>query len=130
MYKVIVAFHDLQDAKVTKGGAFYHFYNVGDIYPRIGFDPGAERIKELASSDNAQGKPLIKRIVEKKSSAPVTPRVIPEIEADDGVEVYHLDSMTKTELIKVADKYGIKINKRLGRTRIIEQIMAGTDAVE
>ena len=51
-YKVIVAFADLRDAN--------HVYNVGDIYPREGYKASIERCEELASSENLQGKPLIK----------------------------------------------------------------------
>lgn len=52
MYKVLVYFEDLQD----KGRP----YNVGDIYPRKGLKPTADRIEELASGKNLRGIPLIK----------------------------------------------------------------------
>lgn len=58
-YKVIKFFHDLQDTVKTKGGEVCHAYHVGDIYPREGYKPSAERIAELAGSDNKQGTPLI-----------------------------------------------------------------------
>lgn len=50
-YKVIHYFEDLQDKK--------HPYNAGDIYPRDGYLPSEERIKELSSDRNRQHKPLI-----------------------------------------------------------------------
>ena len=58
-YKVIKFFHDLQDTVKTKGGEICHAYNVGDTYPREGYKPSADRIAELAGSDNKQGTPLI-----------------------------------------------------------------------
>lgn len=50
-YKVIQAFTDLQD--------FNHVYSIGDDFPRAGMSVSEERIKELASGKNKQGKPLI-----------------------------------------------------------------------
>lgn len=50
-YKVIHYFTDLQD--------FSHPYKVGDIFPRQGMKVSEERLKELSSSNNKQGKPLI-----------------------------------------------------------------------
>lgn len=58
-YKVIKFFHDLQDTVKTKGGEICHAYNVGDTYPREGYKPSADRIAELAGSDNKQGISLI-----------------------------------------------------------------------
>ena len=51
-YVVLALFTDLQDKD--------HLYDVGDPYPRDGLKPSAERIAELMSSDNKQGKALIK----------------------------------------------------------------------
>lgn len=62
-YTVIKSFHDLTD----KNGGNYHFYSVGDTYPRRGKKPGEKRIKELLGADNAQGTPLIK---EKENDKP------------------------------------------------------------
>jgi len=56
MYKVLYIFTDLQDNN--------HLYEVGDIYPREGLEPTAERIEELATDKNKQHKPLIEKIVE------------------------------------------------------------------
>ena len=39
-----------------------HSYNVGDIYPRSGYDVSEERIAELASSDNLRGRAVIELI--------------------------------------------------------------------
>lgn len=56
MYKVIKLFTDLQDNNYQ--------YDVGDTYPRDGFEVLPSRIKELASKKNLQGVPLIKEIEE------------------------------------------------------------------
>lgn len=55
VYKVIEHFTDLQDNDYS--------YNPGDAYPRNDYSPTDDRIKELASSKNRQGKPLIKRVI-------------------------------------------------------------------
>lgn len=56
MYKVIKFFTDLQDGN--------HPYNVGDIFPREGFEVLPSRIKELSGKKNRQGEPLIEIIEE------------------------------------------------------------------
>lgn len=56
-YKVIYRFMDLQD--------FNHIYQVGDKYPRHGAMASQARIKELASTNNKIGKPLIAPILSK-----------------------------------------------------------------
>lgn len=53
-YKVIHYFQDLQD--------FNHKYQVGDTFPRLGLKVTDDRLKELASSNNKQGKPLIEKV--------------------------------------------------------------------
>lgn len=62
MYKVIRGFFDLEDYKDTKSGRVYHEYVEGDVYPRAGVNPGAERVALLASADNLQGEPLIESV--------------------------------------------------------------------
>lgn len=53
-YEVIHYFTDLQD--------FNHPYKVGDSFPRLGLKVSEDRLKELASKNNKQGKPLIKLV--------------------------------------------------------------------
>ena len=60
MYKVINFFTDMQDNNFA--------YDVNDVYPREGLTPTEKRIKELASSKNRQGKPLIKKVAEPKTN--------------------------------------------------------------
>lgn len=57
MFKVLKHFTDLQDNN--------HAYEAGDIYPREGLQPTAERIAELSGSNNKQGVPLIAPIADK-----------------------------------------------------------------
>ena len=56
-YKVIEYFEDLQDNGRP--------YNVGDVFPVDGNTVTAERIAELASTQNRRHIPLIEEIVEK-----------------------------------------------------------------
>ena len=56
MYEVIKYFTDLHDNN--------HPYNVGDEFPRKGISVTAERIAELAGSNNKQNQPLIKLVEE------------------------------------------------------------------
>ena len=53
-YKAKEHFTDMQDNNYS--------YNVGDIYPRSGYDVSKERIAELAGSDNLRGRPVIEII--------------------------------------------------------------------
>lgn len=56
MYKVIVAFTDLQDNNYP--------YKVNDTFPRNGFDVLPSRLKELSTTANRRGIALIKEIEE------------------------------------------------------------------
>ena len=56
-YKVIEYFEDLQDNGRP--------YNVGDVFPAGGNTVSAERIAELASTQNRRRIPLIEDVVEK-----------------------------------------------------------------
>lgn len=58
MYKVLAKFTDLQDNN--------HKYHAGDIFPREGLKVNAGRIKELSTSANRRGFPLIEKIEEPK----------------------------------------------------------------
>ena len=60
MYKVIKNFTDLQDKN--------HPYNVGDTFPRKGLTVSAERLAELAGSNNKQGVPLIAEVKSEKKA--------------------------------------------------------------
>lgn len=55
-YRVIHFFTDLQDNN--------HPYEVGSEFPRDGMTASKSRLKELSSSNNKQGKPLIEEVEE------------------------------------------------------------------
>lgn len=58
MYEVVYRFADLKDDS--------YIYEVGDKYPREGYEPTSERIGELSGTDNKIGKPLIVKKREKR----------------------------------------------------------------
>lgn len=67
MYKVIAKFTDLKDNN--------HAYSVGDTFPRTGAEASEERLKELSTSANRRGFPLIEKAedeepIEKVEDAP------------------------------------------------------------
>ena len=45
---------------------FNHPYKAGETFPRLGLKVSNERLEELASSKNKQGKPLIEKVEEVK----------------------------------------------------------------
>lgn len=53
-YKVKAYWEDLKDGR--------HPYNPGDVYPREGYTPSPERIKELSSTQNKRGIQLIEEV--------------------------------------------------------------------
>ena len=53
-YTVLSEFADLQDEK--------HVYGIGDVYPREGYTPTAERVDELSTGKNLLHKPLIQKV--------------------------------------------------------------------
>lgn len=57
IYKTIVYFEDLNDNSFP--------YNVGDKFPREGFEVSDERLNELSGSNNKRGTPLIEKVEEK-----------------------------------------------------------------
>ena len=64
MYKVIKFFTDMQDDNFA--------YNVGDVFPRENKSVTDERIEELATTQNRQKKPLIKKVEEKPKKSKKT----------------------------------------------------------
>lgn len=63
MYRVIETFHDMQDNN--------YLYELGKEYPRKGMTVLPSRIKELATSKNRMGKPLIEEVETEKSTKAV-----------------------------------------------------------
>ena len=97
MYKVLVAFTDLQDKNRT--------YNVGDTFPRDGFKVSAERLQELSSTNNKRGVALIEKIGEKREEPiKVEPQVETVAEASAGADV-------ETEVKEVETEVEVKEKK-------------------
>lgn len=88
-YKVIHYFEDLQD--------FNHPYKVGDEFPRLGLKVSDNRLEELASNKNKQGKPLIKKAEEPKQDDFSQYMNAPEI-TEESAEVKY----TKTEINRMS----------------------------
>lgn len=57
---MIKPFRDLEDKLYT--------YKLNKPYPRKGFEASGKRIEELSGNENKQEEPLIKKVVDKKSS--------------------------------------------------------------
>nr|WP_072513816.1 hypothetical protein [Ndongobacter massiliensis] len=64
-YKVICAFHDLQDKTDKFPGG--REYAIGDIFPATKRDVPKERLESLLSADNLAGIPLIEECKEMQS---------------------------------------------------------------
>jgi len=71
-YVVIEGFCDMGDNDRA--------YSVGDVYPRSGLSVSEDRLKTLATSANALGRPLIK--AEKVREAAVEPQPEPKQEIE------------------------------------------------
>lgn len=104
-YKVIKYFTDIQDC--------YFPYNVGDLFPRIGKDVSAERIKELSTGANRQGVPLIElvedtKIVSTKETV-VKQDTIAQEQTSSAVKYTktEINRLSTKELKEVANKSGI-----------------------
>lgn len=66
MYKVIEAFPERYDGD--------HPYAVGDIYPREGWEPTSDRVKELLDGTNRAGKKYLKEAAGKPTKKKAEPK--------------------------------------------------------
>lgn len=104
-YKVIKYFTDIQDC--------YFPYNVGDLFPRIGKDVSAERIKELSTGANRQGVPLIELVedtkIVSKTETVVKQDTIAQEQTSSDVKYTktEINRLSTKELKEVASKSGI-----------------------
>lgn len=104
-YKVIKYFTDIQDC--------YFPYNVGDLFPRIGKDVSAERIKELSTGANRQGVPLIELVEDTKvvsiKETVVKQDTIAQEQTSSDVKYTktEINRLSTKELKEVANKSGI-----------------------
>lgn len=95
-YKVIYRFMDLQD--------FNHIYEVGDEYPRSGSETTPSRIRELASTENKIGKPLIRGMQNNNSVKPVD---LPNEHSKD-LNKTAINRMSTADLQALATEQGIE----------------------
>lgn len=104
-YKVIKYFTDIQDC--------YFPYNVGDLFPRVGKDVSAERIKELSTGANRQGVPLIELVedtkIVSKTETVVKQDTIAQEQTSSDVKYTktEINRLSTKELKEVANKSGI-----------------------
>lgn len=83
MYEVVYRFADLKDGS--------HVYEVGDQYPREGYEPASERIEELSGTQNKIGRILIVKKKEEKKKK-------------DKAQLVEADAEDVTKDKKVAEK--------------------------
>ena len=102
MYKVIVAFVDLQDNG--------HRYNAGDVFPRKGVEVPKQRIDKLSSDKNRRKMPLIEEVGEEVSEEVDAIEEVaeivaePEVEADETPFMNQPEETVEPEIEKVEEK--------------------------
>lgn len=94
MYKVISYFTDLQD--------FNHPYKVGDIFPRQGLKVSKERLEELSSNKNKQGKPLIREMKDFAVDGEKIGEVKEDVIKVTNEETIKENQFTKTEINRMS----------------------------
>ena len=62
MYRALCDFVDLEDNRFA--------YRKGDVFPRLGVNPGKERLASLQNGSNKAGKPLIEEIPDQEPKTP------------------------------------------------------------
>lgn len=126
-YKVIKYFTDIQDC--------YFPYNVGDVFPRVGKDVSAERIKELSTGANRQGVPLIELVADSKvveqpkievvESVPVKQDTIVKEQTTSDVKYTktEINRLSTKELKEVAANAGIEDIDSLTGTQLKKMLI-------
>ena len=92
-YEVIHFFTDLQDANYP--------YQVGDKFPHKGMVVSDARLKELSTSNNKQGYPLIKLVEEEKELE------LPFVTVGQKYTKTEINRMPLAELKKLATEKGV-----------------------
>lgn len=77
-YKALVYFEDLKDNR--------HPYSVGDFFPRAGYEPSAERIAELCSTNNKRGKAVIEPVKQEEPFPMNEPVVVETVAQEESVK--------------------------------------------
>lgn len=116
MYKALNKFADSLDNDFV--------YEVGDAYPREGFEPSIFRLEQLSGFIHALGGPAVEKVedgeiegVESEDEAEVEKEEVP---AGDIVDVVKLKQLTSDELMDLLDAKGIKYNKKARKEELIE----------
>lgn len=92
-YRVIKYFTDLKDHN--------HEYQVGDIFPHEGLEVSEERYKELSTTANRRGIPLIEKIEEVEETEKINDEpVVEEIKETPTKEKKSTTSTAKKERTK------------------------------
>lgn len=99
MYKVIHYFTDMQD--------FDRPYHVGDVFPRNGMSVSDNRLAELSSKNNRQGKALIEL---------VKPQNEPNTKLQDDFSKYMQPPTEESKVI--ANKYNKTIINRMSTSEL------------
>ena len=107
MYEVIHFFTDLQD--------FDHPYHVGEIFPRDGLKVTSDRLEELSTNKNRQGKALI-RIMKDKSIQYSKSEI-------NRMPVAELKELAKLEgIVEYENKTGADLKKLLIKMNVLSPI--------
>lgn len=109
-YKVIHYFTDLQD--------FNHPYHVGDTFPREGMKVSEERLKELSTSKNKQGKPLIALDKSEEVVKEDLEVNVEELVTSSEYTKTEINRMSTAELKELATKEGIDDAKNMTGTEL------------
>ena len=98
MYKVIVAFVDLQDNG--------HRYNAGDVFPRKGVEVPKQRIDKLSSDKNRRKMPLIEEVGEEAEATEEVAEIVaePEVKADETPFMNQPEETVEPEIEKVEEE--------------------------
>jgi len=94
-YTVLSEFADLQDEK--------HVYGIGDVYPREGYTPTAERVDELCTAKNLLHKPLIQLVVVQEPET-VVEEVVETPETEEQPEEITEEPEAENEVIEEQPK--------------------------
>ena len=111
MYRVVRYFTDLQDNNYA--------YNAGDKFPRVGMEVSNDRINELLSNQNKQGRQLIQYVDEFEEEVA---KDSPVSENDKVYDEETLSGMTTREIKSLAAECGYKITKN-AKADVIEQFL-------
>lgn len=98
-YVALQYFEDKEDDRTA--------YDFGTVYPREGYEPTEERIQELLSDKNKQGRPVIAELKRLESKEEV------------------LEDKTKEDLKQIADEKGLEYDSKATKADLVQLIKEG-----